>query len=61
MAVTKFPIEAGHILLFARAVGDTNQIYSDEDYAKTTEVKSIIAPPTFTMASAHAAIMGECM
>jgi MaoC dehydratase-like protein len=53
MAATKFPIEAGHILLFARAVGDTNKIYSDEDYAKTTEVKSIIAPPTFTMASAQ--------
>jgi acyl dehydratase len=53
MAATKFPIEAGHILLFARAIGDTNKIYSDEDYTKTTEVKSIIAPPTFTMASAQ--------
>ena len=34
MAVEKFPIEAGHIMLFARAVGDDNQIYYDEDYAK---------------------------
>lgn len=51
MAVKKFPIEAGHIMLFARAIGDENQIYHDEDYAKTTEPGSIIAPPTFAMAS----------
>ncbi len=53
MAVTKFPIEAGHIMLFARAVGDNNKIYYDEDYAKTTEAGSIIAPPTFVQASAQ--------
>src|SRR5947208_9484303 len=53
MAVKKFPIEAGHIMLFARAIGDDNQIYSDEDYAKTTEPGSIIAPPTFAIASAQ--------
>ena len=33
MAVEKFKVEAGHITLFARAVGDANQIYSDEEYA----------------------------
>jgi acyl dehydratase len=53
MAAKKFPIEAGHILLFARAVGDDNKIYYDEDYAKTTEPGSIIAPPTFAIASAQ--------
>ncbi len=53
MAVTKFPIEAGHIMLFARSVGDNNKIYYDEDYAKTTELGSIIAPPTFVQASAQ--------
>ena len=37
----KFPIEAGHILLFARAVGDDNKIYADADYAKTTEPVSM--------------------
>ena len=47
MAEIKFPIEAGHIMLFARAVGDPNKIYSDAEYAKTTEVGSIVAPPTF--------------
>lgn len=53
MAVAKFPIEAGHIMLFARAVSDDNLIYYDEEYAKTTEPGSIIAPPTFAMASAQ--------
>jgi hypothetical protein len=53
MAVTKFPIEASHILMFARAVGDDNKIYADAAYAKNTEPGSIIAPPTFAIASAQ--------
>lgn len=53
MAVEKFPVEAGHIMLFARAIGDANRIYYDEEYAKHTEVGSIIAPPTFVQASAQ--------
>ncbi len=53
MAIDKFPIEAGHIMMFARAVGDPNKIYYDEAYARTTEVRSIIAPPTFVQASAQ--------
>ena len=35
MAADKFPVEYSHILMFARAVGDPNKIYSDEEYAKT--------------------------
>jgi acyl dehydratase len=53
MAVEKFPIEASHIMMFARAIGDENKIYYDEAYAKTTEPGSIIAPPTFAIASAQ--------
>ena len=53
MAVEKFPVEASHILMFARSVGDYNEIYADEEYAKTTEPRSIIAPPTFVQASAQ--------
>ena len=53
MAVEKFPVEASHILMFARSVGDYNQIYADEEYAQTTEPGSIIAPPTFVQASAQ--------
>ncbi len=51
--VDRFPVEAGHIMLFARSVGDTNQIYYDEDYAATTEPGVVIAPPTFVQASAQ--------
>lgn len=53
MAVEKFPIEASHIMMFARSIGDANPIYYDEDYARGTEPGSIIAPPTFAQASAQ--------
>jgi N-terminal half of MaoC dehydratase len=53
MAAKKFPVESGHILMFARAVGDANPAYSDEDYARKTEAGGIIAPPTFAQASAQ--------
>lgn len=53
MSVKKFPIEAGHIMMFARSVGDDNQIYYDGDYALTTEPGQVIAPPTFVQASAQ--------
>ncbi|MBP9232713.1 MAG: MaoC family dehydratase N-terminal domain-containing protein, partial [Phenylobacterium sp.] len=53
MATKTFPVEAGHILMFARSVGDGNRVYSDAEYAKTTEAGGIIAPPTFAQASAQ--------
>ena len=53
MAIDKFPVEATHIMMFARAIGDTNPIYSDAEYAKGTEVGAVIAPPTFVQASAQ--------
>lgn len=53
MAVEKFPIEAGHIMMFARSVGDSNKIYYDQDYAAGSEPGVIIAPPTFVQASAQ--------
>ena len=53
MAAKTFPIEAGHIMMFARAVGDPNPVYYDEDAAKKTEAGGIIAPPTFVQASAQ--------
>lgn len=53
MAADKFPIEAGHVMMFARSVGDANPIYYDEDYAKGTEPGAIVAPPTFVQASAQ--------
>jgi hypothetical protein len=53
MAIEQFPVEAGHILMFARSVGDPNPIYRDAAYAATTEVGAVIAPPTFVQASAQ--------
>lgn len=53
MSVDKFPVEATHIMMFARAVGDPNPIYHDAEYAASTEVGGVIAPPTFAQASAQ--------
>lgn len=53
MAVEKFAVEASHIMMFARAIGDPNPVYYDEDHAKGTEAGGVIAPPTFAQASAQ--------
>jgi acyl dehydratase len=53
VAVDRFPIEAGHVMMFARSVGDPNPVYYDEEHASSTEVGRIIAPPTFVQASAQ--------
>ena len=53
MAVGSFPIEASHIMMFARSIGDGNQIYYDQDYAASAETGGVIAPPTFVQASAQ--------
>jgi acyl dehydratase len=53
MAVERFPVEAGHILMFARSIGDPNPVYADAEYAKSFGVGGIIAPPTFVQASAQ--------
>jgi hypothetical protein len=53
MAVDRFPVEAGHVMMFARAIGDPNPVYADEEYAKQSEVGAITAPPTFVTASAQ--------
>ncbi len=52
MAIERFPIEAGHVLMFARAIGDPNPVYADADAAAGSEVGAIPAPPTFVTASA---------
>lgn len=53
MAQDKFTIEASHIMMFARSVGDGNPIYYDSEHAAATEPGAIIAPPTFVQASAQ--------
>lgn len=41
------PVEATHIMMFARSVNDDNQVYYDAKYAAKTEVGHILPPPTF--------------
>ena len=43
----KFKVEEGAIRKFARAIGDPNPLWQDEQYAKKTKWGGIIAPPTF--------------
>jgi acyl dehydratase len=53
VAKITFPIEATHILMFARSICDENPVYHDAGTAKISEVGGIIAPPTFTAAVAQ--------
>jgi hypothetical protein len=53
MAVERFPVETGHIQMFAEAIGDPNPVYRDENAAKECGLAGVIAPPTFVQASAH--------
>ncbi|WP_284981545.1 MaoC family dehydratase N-terminal domain-containing protein [Arthrobacter sp. efr-133-TYG-118] len=48
-----FPVEATHIMMFARAIGDDNPVYRDTQAANETEAKGVIAPPTFVQAVAQ--------
>ncbi|WP_200416378.1 MaoC family dehydratase N-terminal domain-containing protein [Virgibacillus salexigens] len=45
--VYNFEVEKRHIRQFAEAIGDPNPLYRDEQYAKDTPHKGIIAPLTF--------------
>jgi|SRR5215472_31832 hypothetical protein len=46
LAQIKFPVEASHIMMFARALDDTNPVYHDA-------AAGVIAPPTFVQAVAQ--------
>ena len=49
MAIERFPVEAGHIMCFARAIGDANPAY----YGAMSDGAPAPAPPTFVQASAQ--------
>ena len=53
MTINKFLIEASHIMMFARSVGDDNPVYYDEGYKSSSGCEGIIAPPTFAQSSAQ--------
>lgn len=40
-------VEKGRIRFFAKAIGDTNPVYSDEAAAQAAGYKTVPAPPTF--------------
>jgi len=44
-----YDIEKGMIQRFARAVGDANPLWQDEDYARKRGYGGIIAPPNFIL------------
>ena len=48
-----FPVEAGHIALFARAIGDGNPAFSDPASPEARACGGVCAPPTFTQAADH--------
>ncbi len=49
----RFPVDLTSIMLFASALGETNPIYYDEEHARSTPLRGVIAPPSFAVASAH--------
>ena len=53
MAIDKFLVEASHIMMFARSIGDDNPVYYDEDHKSESGSEGIIAPPTFAQSSAQ--------
>ena len=59
MAVKRFPIEAGHVMTFARAIGDNNPAYFDG--AATNEGDDqIIMPPRHLLKLARTSIQTTC-
>ena len=51
MPAERFPVEASHIMMFARAIGDPNPAYRDAESPQAEAAGGIVAPPTFAMAS----------
>ena len=48
-----FPVEATHIMMFARSIGDYAPEFHDAAEAAGTDAEGIIAPPTFPQAVAQ--------
>jgi hypothetical protein len=51
MATSDAPVEAGHVLIFARSLGDVDPRYGDQLYV--TPGSPLITPPTFVRALDH--------
>jgi hypothetical protein len=53
MSGRQFPIEAAHVLMFARAIRDANPVFHDRAAARARGLAGIPAPLTFVQASAQ--------
>jgi hypothetical protein len=49
----EFPVDRSSVMLFARAVGDINPVFSDPNDPATIAAGGIIPSPTFVQSSAH--------
>ncbi|MEM7252569.1 MAG: MaoC family dehydratase N-terminal domain-containing protein [Pseudomonadota bacterium] len=48
-----FPVEASHIMMFARSIGDYSAEFHDASEAAGTDAQGIMAPPTFLQSVAQ--------
>lgn len=53
-----YDIEKGMIKRFARAIGDPNPLWQDEEYAAKTDYGGIIAPPNFILTLGFGHVLG---
>lgn len=53
MPTFRFPVEAGHVMCFARALGDDDPIYRDAEHPRTVSRGGLAVPPTFVAAAAQ--------
>jgi acyl dehydratase len=53
MGTFLFPIDAAHVLQFARAIGDPSPIFNDPSYAAIARSGALTPPPTFLIAADH--------
>lgn len=49
LGVTVAEVEKGRLRFFAKAIGETDPVYSDEAAAKAAGYRSLPVPPTFLM------------
>ncbi len=49
----KIPVEATHIMMFARSIGDYSPEFHDAEQAQQTDAGGIVAPPTFLQSLAQ--------
>ncbi len=54
-----YDIEEGTIKRFARAIGDPNPLWQDEEYAVKTDYGGIIAPPNFILTLGFGHVLGS--